>query len=199
MATPPDTSLKKRIFDAFGSRPRPVRSQILRSAVGREGDRLRDLLAGKTPAELASGDLRTEVSGNLWMLAPGAFLYFLPGFVEAALESYASVSILVSELVGALTEPARTDITEALDRVAKIPPALGWPSEMTDILRKQQLEWFDSGASAAIFHERFDSLTHAEGAAILAFLEALWEGHGVDFPFGEPQIAIDRYWSRFRM
>jgi hypothetical protein len=105
--------------------------------------------------------------------------------------------VFVSELVGALTEPSRKDVVEALDRGARIPSGLGFPDDMTE-LRKQQLEWFDSGTPLAIFHERVDSLTPAEGAAILAFFVALQEAHGADFPFGELAIAVDRYWTRYR-
>ncbi|MFP4414668.1 hypothetical protein [Coleofasciculus sp.] len=173
-------------------------SQILRSAVNYNGDRLRELLATKTSRELSVYDLRTEVEGNLWMLAPEAFRYFLPAFLYASLESYPSVSIFVSELVGALTEPSRTDVVEALDRATMLSSGLGLPDDMTELLRKQQLEWFDSGTPLAIFHERFDSLTSAEGGAILDFFVVLQEAHGADFPFKELEIAVDRYWSRYR-
>ncbi|MFP4120826.1 MAG: hypothetical protein ACLFWI_07405 [Coleofasciculus sp.] len=173
-------------------------SQILRSAVNYNGDRLRELLATKTSRELSVYDLRTEVEGNLWMLAPEAFRYFLPAFLYASLESYASLSIFVSELVGALTELSRTDVVEALDRATRLPSGLGLPDDMTELLRKQQLEWFDSGTPLAIFHERFDSLTSAEGGAILDFFVVLQEAHGADFPFKELEIAVDRYWSRYR-
>jgi hypothetical protein len=66
------------------------------------------------------------------------------------------------------------------------------------MLRAQQLEWFDSGTPTAIFHERFDGLSDAEGAAVLAFLAAFRDAHGADFPFGEVDAAIDRHWSRYR-
>lgn len=191
-------SLKSRFFDTFASRRRPLATQILRPAVTHGGDRLRRLLAAKTCMELSAEELRTEVEGNLWMLAPEAFRYFLPAFLHASLESYASLSVFASELVGALTEPSRTDVVEALDRSARIPPGLGLPDDTAELLRKQQLEWFDSGTPLAIFHERVDDLTAAEGAAILAFFVAFEEAHGVDFPFGELATAVDRHWARYR-
>jgi hypothetical protein len=191
-------TLEQRFFDAFAARPRPLPTQILRPAVKRDGERLRELLAAKTSTELSPYELRTEVEGNLWMLAPEAFRYFLPAFLHASLDAYASVSVFASELVGALTEPSRADVVEALDRAAQSPPRLGLPDDMTELLRVQQLEWFDSGTPSAIFHERFDSLTPAEGAAILAFFVALQEAHGVDFPFEELETAVDRHWARYR-
>lgn len=191
---------KTLFFDAFASRPRPASAQILRPAVSfYEGGRLRELLAAKASTELTDYELRTVVEGNLWMLTPEAFLYFLPAFMHAALESYASVSVFASELVGALTEPARTDVLEALDRAAEIPTGLGLPGDMTELLRKQQLEWFDSGIPAGVFHERFDSVTNLEGAAILSFFDALRETRGADFPFGELETAVSRYWARYRV
>lgn len=193
-----DERLRELFFDAFASRPQPLPEEILRPAVNREGDRLREFLAGKTPADLTAHDIRTEVEGNLWMLAPEAFRYFLPAFLHAALASYASISVFVSELVSALTEPHRADVEETLDAVARIPGGLGLPADMTDTLREQQLEWFDSGTPERLFHERVDGLTATEGAAVLAFFIALQEAHGEDFPFGDLKTAIDRYWGRYR-
>lgn len=199
MPTPHDMNLNALFFNAFASRPRPSATQIIRPVVShQEGDLLRELLATKTSMELTDYELRTVVESNLWMLTPEAFLYFLPAFLHASLKSYASVSVFASELIGALTEPSRTDVVKALDHVARAPSELGFPDDMIALLRKQQLEWFDSGAPAAIFHERFDNLTHAEGAAILAFFVAFQEAHGANFPFEELETAVDRYWAHYR-
>ena len=194
-----DMNLKAIFFNAFTSRPRPPATQIIRSIVSyHEGDHLRELFATKTSTELTNYDLRTVVEGNLWMLTPEAFLYFLPAFLHTTLESYDSVSVFASELISALTEPSRKDVVEALDRVAGLPSGLGLPDGMTELLRKQQLEWFDSGTPEAIFHERVDNLSPDEGAAILTFFSALQDAHGPDFPFGELETGINRYWSRYR-
>lgn len=199
MQTTDDMNLKTLFFNAFASRPRPTATQIIRSVVSHyEGEYLRELLATKTSTELTNYELRTVVESNLWMLTPEAFLYFLPAFLHASLESYASVSVFASELIGALTALSRTDVVEALDQVAQSSSEFGLPDDMTELLRKQQLEWFDSGTPTAIFHERFDNLTHAEGAAILAFFAAFQEAHGADFPFNELETAVDRYWVRYR-
>jgi len=198
MENPSNMNLEERFFDAFASRSQPLTNHILLPDVSDDGDRLRELLAATTPRELSEYEIRTEVEGNLWMLAPEAFRYFLPAFLHASLQFYASVNLFVSELVGALTKPAHKDVEEALDRVDQIPPDLGFPNDMMELLREQQLEWIDSGIPLAIFHERFDSLTSQEGAAILAFFEALQEAHGADFPFDELKIAIDRYWAPYR-
>lgn len=193
-------NLKALFFNAFASRPRPPASQILRPDVSHhEGDHLRELLATKTSTELTDYELQTVVESKLWMLTPEAFLYFLPAFMHASLKSYASLSVFASELIGALTEPSRMDVVDVLDRVAQVSSELGLPGDMIELLRKQQLEWFDSGTPTANFHERFDSLTHDEGAAILAFFVALQEAHGADFPFEELETAIDRYWARYRI
>lgn len=187
--------LRPRFFEAFDSRPHPTATRIVRPVVSpHEGARLRELLAAKTAAALSVEEIRIEVEGNLWVLTPEAFRYFLPAFLRASLEFYAAVSVFASELVGALTEPARGDVVEALDRAA---PHQGL-NETTALLREQQLEWFDSGTPLAIFHERVDGLTPAEGAAVLAFFVALDEARGADFPFGELELAVVRHWSRYR-
>ena len=159
-----------------------------------ESDKLRQLLAAKASPDLTDYELRTVVEGNLWMLTSEAFLYFLPAFLHASLKSYDAVSVFASELIGALTEPSRGDVEESLDQVDRLQSELSLPNDMIELLRKQQLEWFDSGTPAAIFHERFDDLNHAEGAAILAFLVAFQGAHGANFPFSELETAVDRYW-----
>ena len=193
-----DMSLRALLFDAFASRPRPLAGQIVRAGVSPdESQRLRELLAAKTSTELPAADLRMVVESNLWMLTPEAFLYFLPAFLHASLESYAAVSVFASELIGELTEPSRADVVEALDRLDEASSELSLPADLTALLRKQQLEWFDAGSPTAIFHERFDNVSQSEGAAILAFLNAFREAHGADFPFNELEMAIKRYWGRY--
>ncbi|CAN91725.1 MULTISPECIES: hypothetical protein [Sorangium] len=191
-------NLRELFFDAFALRVQPSADRLMRPTDGRhESDRLRELLATRRSTELTDYELRTVVEGNLWLLTSEAFLYFLPAFLSASLERYDAVSVFASELLGALTEPSRGDVVEALDRLARPPSALGLPVDMVESLREQQLEWFDSGDPAAIFHERFDGVTRAEGAAILAFLVAFQQAHGADFPFDEIKTAIDRYWARY--
>ena len=129
----------------------------------------------------------------------GAFLHYLPALMDIALNKYGNVSVFASELIGALTKPDRGDVLASLDRLDQLPPELGLSDPaIADPLRRQQLEWFDSGTPTAIFEERFDNLTDPEGAAILAFLEAFRDQHGANFPFDELDTAIDRHWAGFR-
>src|SRR5690606_36588414 len=135
--------------------------------------------------------------GNLWMLSPEALLYFLPAFLYESMISYETLSVFASELIGALTEPSRDDIENAIESLAQNQSELGLPDDITDVLRSQQLEWFDSGVPTAIFRDRFDHLRHEESAAVLAFLKAFQQAHGADFPFDELDTAIKRHWSRY--
>jgi hypothetical protein len=192
-------NLTPEFYEAFASRARPGASQIVRPAVSHsEAERLSQFLAGKSVAELMPAEIRQLVEGNLWMLTPDAFRYFLPDFMRASLESYASVGNFVSELVGALTEPCQQDVLDSLDRASRIQHQLGLPPGVSEMLRKQQLEWIGSGVPQAVFRERFDGLTPAEGAAVLGFLGALRQNHGSDFPFRELETAVKRYWRRFQ-
>jgi hypothetical protein len=188
---------KYMFFRALGSRPRPSPNQIIRSGSSVDSSELYELLSIKSPADITHHDLRNVVEGKLWMLTPEAFRYFLPAFLHAALAHYGSLSIFASELIGALTAPSRIDVEKGLDRMVGIPAGLGLPDDMAEIIRKQQLEWFDTGAPSLLFHERFDNLTDNEGAAILAFLIAFKKDHDADFPFGELDVAIERFWSRY--
>lgn len=194
-----DMTLRARLFDAFASRPRPTAERIVRPQAGAEGARVRDPLARRAVSEISVRDVTAVFEGNLWMLTRDAFLYYLPALMHLSLTSYETVSVFASELVGALTEPSRDDIVASLDRFEQLAAdAATRNPAAVDLLRGQQLEWFDSGTPTALFRERFDDLRPAEGGAVLAFLEAFRAEHAASFPFGELDAAIDRYWARFR-
>jgi len=186
-----------RFFDAFAAMPRPGPGRILLPSVGQDGARLRETLTDTASSELSPETIRTEVEGNLSMLSPEAFRYFLPAFLHAALEAYDTLSVFASELIGALTEPSRTDVVESLDRLAQIPRGASFPQATLDLLRLQQLAWYDEGIPQALFRDRVEPMTDAEGAAILAFFLAMKDAHGDDFPFDELAVAIDRRWGRY--
>ncbi len=124
-------NFRQRFFDAFGARLRPSADPIVRSSVSpNESKRVRETLATTQSTELKDHELRTLVEGNLWMLTPEAFLYFLPAFLQASLQSYAALSVFASELLGALTEPSGGDVAEAFDRLTRPPAGLGLPVEV---------------------------------------------------------------------
>lgn len=185
-------------FGAFAWRAHPTDAQLLRDTVGPDGVQLRALLSKVKPSTLERDAIRTQVEGDLWMLSAAAFQYFLPAFLTAALDHYEVLSVFVSELIGALTEPSREDVVQSLDAIAKLPAGLGLPAETLAPLRGQQLEWHDSGTPTAMFRERVAGLTPGEGAVILAFFVELQDRHGGDFPFDELQIAMDRTWRSYQ-
>jgi len=184
-------------FDAFASQPRPAAAQILEPGADEEGRQLRAVLADAKSTDLSLSAIRDEVAGRLWMLTPKAFRYFLPAFLNAGLAEYQSLDGFVAELVTAFTEPLLDDVHQALGRVAEIPPDMSLSPEIFALLKQQQVEWYELGGPQARFASWTEGLSASEGAAILAFLVAIRDGHDEDFPFGEPQIAIDRYWARF--
>jgi hypothetical protein len=192
-------TFRSQLFDAFAGRPRPPLSRIVRPGTAVNADRLRQALAERTVGDISVHDLNAVFEGHLWMLTPEAFLYYLPALMDISLASYQSVSVFASELIGALTQPSRTDVEASLDLLQQLPPTAGLRDPRTaDLLREQQLEWFDSGTPTRVFHERFDGVTATEGAAVLSFLEAFRDRHGANFPFGELDAAIGRYWNSFR-
>ena len=196
MATTGDMHLKGTFFQAFASHPRPGADRIVKSHV-HEGDDLRDTLAALSREDLSLEDIRGHVRDNLWMLAPEAFRYFLPAFMAISLTPDASGSSFVNELVEALTAPARADIIGKYEQLAEIPPAAGLTLEILETVNKQELEMFDSGDTMAAFADRVGDLTQAEGQAVRTFLETLRKESAENFPFGELETAISRYWGRF--
>jgi hypothetical protein len=192
-------NLKTIFFNAFAFRPQPDSNQIIRKGISPdESQQLCQLLANKKVTELTNYELKTLVEGNLWMLTPKAFLYFLPAFLNNCLQYYSSISIFVSELIGALTQPSRTDVIDSFQYINENQNKFSLPDNMLKILKKQQLELFDSGSPSMIFSERFSNLTENEGKAILKFFEVFQELYGADFPFDELETAIKRYWFRYQ-
>lgn len=187
--------LRARLFDAFAARAHPG-AAVIRPEREAGAERLRDALESRTAADVSVADVNSLFEGNLWLLTPEAFLHFLPALMDIALTRYRSTSVFASELIGALTKPSRGDVEASLDRLAELPPGLTLSDPpVADALRRQQLEWFDSGAPSALFEERFGDLTVAERAAVVAFLQAFRDEHGQDFPFGELDAALDRHWA----
>ncbi len=189
---------KETFFEPFRSRSHPSADQILRSTVAYGGTELKRLLAECSSNSLSNPDIRTVIGGNLWMLTPEAYSYFLPAFMRASLKSYQSLSIFVSEFLGSLTKPTREDIEEGINRLSSIPDKVGLSEETLEKLREQQMEWYESGTPGAIFHQRATGFTHTEGKAVLTFLETLRKTHGEDFPFDEIDEAIDRHWVQYQ-
>ena len=190
---------KSLFYPAFAGRPRPSSDELLLpdTDTGSEGVRLRAVLGATTSEDLLPNMIRSEVEGRLWMLTPGAFRYFLPAFLTASLDDYSALRTFVAELVTALTKPTAGDIVQALDRVGEIPAEMGLKSDTLELLRRQQLDWYNSGTPSATFESRVDGLSLAEGAAILRFLRMINDAHSQEFPFQEPRVAIDRHWFRY--
>lgn len=190
---------REAFFAAFASSPRPAAEEIVRAdATAPESGRLREFLARIEADQITAADIRSEVSGNLSMLTPKAFRYFLPACMAAVLEAYPSGDTFIDELVSGLTKPHRQDVVDSFDLLDTMPPGVGLSQQMRKELREQQIEWVDSGIPLQMFHERMVELTDAEGAAVLEFLEIMQREHGEDFPSGELDKAIERHWVRYR-
>ena len=183
-----------RFADAFGSDDCPPLDEFLTEAAsGTDAERLHRLLASTAPADLTADDIRSGVQGNLWMLSPRGFRCLLPAFMQLGLDHYGSLGIFVAELVLALTRPVRADIEKALDQIAEVPASMGLDPHILRELRRQQLEWHDSGQPAAAYRARVEALSASERDAVLRFLMALRDAHGADFPGHELDSAIERF------
>ncbi|HTY31291.1 hypothetical protein [Mycobacterium sp.] len=184
-------------FSAFARRPRPAAADLLDAVNGHpERERARDVLSARQSSELSVAELRDIVGGNLGLLKPEAFLYFLPAFLAAITADYPALTVLTSELLGQLTPPARDNVAARFERLRRNNRAsgAGLPEETVEILRSQALQLIDSGILARRFAARFDGIAPEEAHAILAFLHHLRERYGEDFPSGALDAAIT-YWE----
>lgn len=183
-------------FSAFSSRPRPAPTALLDAVNGHpERERARDLLSARRPSELSVAELRDIVGGNLGLLTPDAFLYFLPAFLAAITADYPALTVITSELLSQLTPPVRDEVAARYERLRRNNPSgVGLPEETFEILRSQARQLIDSGILARRFAARFDGIGSQEARAIIAFLHRLRERYGEDFPGGALDAAI-AYWE----
>jgi hypothetical protein len=190
-------SRPEMFFSAFASRPRPATIDLLDSVNGHpEREQARDLLSARQPSELSVEELRDTVGGNLGLLKPDAFLYFLPAFLAAITADYPALTLITSELLGQLVPPTRDEVLARYERMrlSSRVSGVGPPVEMVEMLRLQALQLVDSGILARRFAARFDAITPEEARAILVFLLRLRERYDDDFPGGILDTAI-AYWD----
>lgn len=194
----PDMDQSAAFFSAFVDRPRPAAGDLVEAAHGHpERERARDLLAARQPAEFTAAELRDTLSGNLALLKPGAFLYFLPAILSAILADYPALTVIASELLGELTPRTLADVEAGYDRLLQNSRAsgVGLSDETVAALRSRALQLFDSGVPTRRFAERFNGISGMEARAILAFLCRFRDLYGADFPDGAVDKAI-AYWAR---
>ncbi|HTX01512.1 MAG TPA: hypothetical protein VMD59_22195 [Acidimicrobiales bacterium] len=187
-----------RCVAAFAGRRLPPSAPVAVTGDPTDQALLEAGLRHRNAAELSPGDIANLLEGRLGLLSPEAFLHVLPALLQHSLDSFESLSVFSAELVEALTRPERGDIDVSFDRLARLPPPELRDPVAVELLRAQQLAWFDSGDPSRRFESRFAHLTADEGGAVLAYLEELRARHGDRFPFGELDTAIERYWARFR-
>ena len=183
---------------AFTSRSKPALSAVFTPDMVEADSLLRARYSDLSPSTLSVDDVTSVFEGNLWSLAGPVFLYFLPAFMRLCLVDYPALTVFAGELIGALTEPSRQDVSAAFELLDSLPPKSLRNPGLTNELRSRQLEWFDSGAPNALFVARFDDVLPAEGAAIVIFLERFRRAHSDDFPFDEIDLAMTRHWYRYR-
>lgn len=179
---------------AFGHRTKPDRHQLLVSdALDPEREPLEALLAAKSPWELTPTEIRDVISGNLWMLTPAAFHYYLPAFLAAMLRDDGNLGLFSDEMVDSLTRPEVGDADLLLER-------FGGQSEVSFVSSLGSIyhEWYTSGWPETLFLHRYGTLTDAEKHAVLVSIERFRELYGDDYPDDELGEVIARYWEAYR-
>lgn len=188
-----------QFYAAFASRDPPPESGMIENAPA-DPDRGRTaaLLAERTPEMLSRDELRDVVGDQLGVLTPAALLHFLPRFMVAALDEYASLTVFASRLIDQLVPVTRADVEATYDLLAQMRrrTGAGLPDDTLATLRAQAREALDeaNAGEPARLARRFASVTPGEAGAILAFLRAFAERHGADFPGNELARAC-AYWE----
>lgn len=179
---------------AFGHRKKPDNHRLLvADAFDPEREPLETLLVAKSPWELTPTEIRDVISGNLWMLTPAAFHYYLPAFLAAMLQDDGNLGLFSNEMVDSLIRPNVGDAELLLERFDG-QSEVAFVSSLGSIYH----EWYSSGWPDTLFLHRYGTLTDAEKHAVLVCIERFREVYGDDYPDDELGEVITRYWSAYR-
>jgi hypothetical protein len=67
--------------------------------------------------------------------------------------------------------------------------------EATERMMHAQEDFHRSGVALDAFRSRVTGFEPAQRAAIREFLKYMRDEFGAEYPGGEPQVALDRYWA----
>jgi|SRR5215472_9621308 len=113
-----------------------------------------------------------------------------------SLVDFRGSGILVDDLVRSLTVPAGADLARLRAFAAgnaRIPPLD--ERDWRQIL-ETQADLLATGALVRWFLERASGFDSAQRRAIREFLEFMRDVHGDEFPQGQPETALQRFWDQ---
>jgi len=184
----------REVIDSFSDVAYPGDDRIVEGFSGEdlERQRIAEQFRGHRWAGMPL-EVLIENTGALAFFTPEAFRYYLPAYILVALSLYEDANTIPSDLVSALTLPTEHDTALVREVLARVPGSAVEALEEADALA----QFYRSGAAERRFADRVTGLSPAQATSIRKALEYLRDAYGQDFPILGPQVALERYWSRF--
>jgi len=158
-----------------------------------EAEQIKKILGGRhwrdTPFETLS-----EIPSALSFLSPAEYRFYLPAFMVFSVTDFDRANPIPHEVVQSLTLPNLADLerTQKLGELClEVQPFSNqeWQQVLTVLKENHR-----NGVLEKAFFERVSGFNDLQNHAILRFLEYMKDFHSDEFPNGEPQRAIERYW-----
>lgn len=198
MTGPSDRSaaLVHTIDAAFAGLPYPGDDQIVPAVYAGDGEakRIQRILRGWHWRDLPFDRLVLLKSALTW-LTPVAYQFYLPAFMVISVVDFETADVLPDAVISSLTEPRDSDVDELRAAVgaAGLNATLG--GETTERMLRAQEDFHRSGVALDAFRARVAGFDPAQRAAIQEFLAYMRDEFGAEYPGGQPQVALDRYWA----
>jgi hypothetical protein len=158
-----------RVYEAFDPVEYPSDGKIT-AGDSLEAREIAHVYEGKDWRDLDTRFLAANCIQSIFFLSFQAYRFFLPAFLTAAVKDYSRAPEIVDNLVSTLLDPVTAQ---------KLYHPTSNSEDVVDMYT---------------FVCRMDSLTCAQVEAVVEVLRFLSNYHLADFPYDEPQRALDGYW-----
>ena len=190
------TELLAEITAAFENEPYPGNLNLLEDNSGYdlEATNIRNALKAHTWQQLPDKVMAYEQSGYAW-LSPMGFKYYLPAYLCFAVRDYYEADSIPVNLIYDFTLKAEIDVL----RSAFVTKKYGMDKTMPSIdwYKMDQTSLLNLNDNVQRFITRHGQFSPAQRRAIYHFLVFIQAEYTNDFPDGEPNTAIQRYWFQF--
>jgi hypothetical protein len=190
-------ALVLRIDESFGGSPYPGDEHIVRDNSGSdpESTRIKDELRGRHWRDVSFEALE-RLRFALPFLSAEGYRFYLPAFMTMSIVDFPRAGVISDEVVRSLTPPLPSDVDRMRDLANAHPEMQPFDeNEWEELLETMRETYRGGGPAESMFFERVSGFDTSQSKTIREFLQYMQGVHGDEFPGGEPERALERYWS----
>lgn len=196
------TALIAAIEDSFGNMPYPGAENIVGGGglCDLERDEIKTALKG-LHWRAVTFDILDHLRSALPLLSPEGYRFYLPAYMTAVILDSRRADVACDSVIDLLSLPCVSDIDEKrawAESFSKLQPDIrSFSKEKWKRTMGPVEEYYRDGTFKRMFFERVSGFSLAQCRVIRRYLEYMRDAHGAEYPDGEPQRALDRYWGQF--